>query len=114
MLNIKVNQLADVVIIDLEGEFDIDVIRMVETAWNEAVKKKPSVIGFNCKDLKFIDSSALGTLVKFMNSASNKKIDLTLFNVVPSIISILKTSRLDKFFTIHSKEDFERKYMQNV
>jgi anti-anti-sigma regulatory factor len=49
-----------------------------------------------------------------MNSASNKKIDLTLFNVAPSIISILKTSRLDKFFTIHSKEDFERKYMQNV
>jgi len=114
MLNIKVNQLADVVIIDLEGEFDIDVIRMVETTWSEAVGKKPSVIGFNCKDLKFIDSSALGTLVKFMNSASNKKINLALFNVAPSIISILKTSRLDKFFTIHSKEDFERKYMQNV
>ncbi len=111
MLNVSVNQLADVVIIDLEGEFDIDVIRNVEKAWNDALEKKPRVIGFNCKELKFIDSSALGTLVKFMNSAINKKITLALFNVAPSVTTIFKTSRLDKFFSINSKEEFENKFM---
>lgn len=111
MLSVSVNQLQDVVVIDLAGEFDIDVIRNVEKAWNEALEKNPNVIGFNCKELTFIDSSALGTLVKFMNSATNRKITLTLFNVSPSVITIFKTSRLDKFFSINSKEDFEKKFL---
>jgi anti-sigma B factor antagonist len=111
MLTISVNQLGDVVIIDLAGEFDIDVIRNVEKAWNEALEKNPKVIAFNCKELKFIDSSAIGTLVKFMNSATNRKITLSLFNVMPSIHAIFKTSRLDKFFSISSKEEFENKFL---
>lgn len=111
MLSVSVNQLGDVVVIDLEGEFDIDVIRNVEKAWNEVLEKKPGVIAFNCKELKFIDSSALGTLVKFMNSATNRKITLTLFNLSPQITAIFKTSKLDKFFSINSKEEFEQKYL---
>ncbi len=111
MLSVSVNQLGDVVVIDLEGEFDIEVIRHVEKAWNEALEKKPGVIAFNCKELKFIDSSALGTLVKFMNSATNRKITLTLFNLSPQITAIFKTSKLDKFFSINSKEEFEQKYL---
>ncbi|MCX8123858.1 MAG: STAS domain-containing protein, partial [Spirochaetes bacterium] len=87
------------------------VIRDVEAAWNDALSRNPKVIGINCKNLKFIDSSALGTLVKFMNSATNRKITLSLFNVPPSIITIFKTSRLDRFFTINTKEDFENKYL---
>ncbi|MGQ9842598.1 MAG: STAS domain-containing protein [Spirochaetota bacterium] len=111
MLSVSVNQLGDVVVIDLAGEFDIEVIRNVEKAWNEALAKNPNVIGFNCKELKFIDSSAIGTLVKFMNSATNRKITLTLFNVAPPVITIFKTSRLDKFFSINSKEEFEKKFL---
>lgn len=111
MLTVSVNQLGDVVVIDLAGEFDIDVIRNVENAWNEALNKNPKVIGFNCKELKFIDSSALGTLVKFMNSATNRKITLSLFNVSPTIAAIFKTSRLDRFFSINSKDEFENKYL---
>lgn len=111
MLTVSVNQLQDVVVIDLAGEFDIDVIRNVEKAWNEALERNPKVIGFNCKELTFIDSSAIGTLVKFMNSATSKKITLTLFNLAPAVITIFKTSRLDKFFSINSKEEFERKFI---
>ncbi len=111
MLTVSVNQLGDVVVIDIAGEFDIDVIRDVEQAWSQALSKNPKVIGFNCLELKFIDSSALGTLVKFMNSATNRKITFTLFNISPPIATIFKTSKLDKFFSINSKEDFENKYL---
>lgn len=110
MLDIRMNQLGDIIIIDLQGEFDIDVIRKVEQAWNNAVSKNPKVIGFNFKDLMFIDSSAIGTVVKFVNSAANKNIALALIDVGPAIAGIFKTSRLEKFFNVCTKEDFERKY----
>lgn len=111
MIDVKVNQVKDVVIIDLIGEFDLDTINRVEEQWQQVLEKQPKVIGINCQKLKFIDSSAIGTLVKFLNSAMSKGIELVFYDLNKQISAIFKTARLDNFFTITTREEFEKKYL---
>ncbi len=111
MIDVKVNQVKDVVIIDLIGEFDLDSINRVEEQWQQVIEKQPKVIGINCQKLQFIDSSAIGTLVKFLNSAMSKGIELVFYDLNKQISDIFKTARLDNFFTVTTKEEFEKKYL---
>jgi len=68
------------------------------------------VIAINCKELEYIDSSAIGTLVKFLNNATSKGIKLQFFDLNPSIQNIFKTARLDNFFTITTRENLEKDF----
>ncbi len=111
MINLKSAEKDGLIIISISGEFYIENIQKVENEWNEQVMKSPKTIAINCADLLYIDSSAIGTLVKFLNSAMNRNIALVFFDLNPSIQQIFKTARLNNFFSITSKEDFERDYL---
>lgn len=111
MIDVKVNEMDEVVILELIGEFDLDSISTVEKKWQEVMENNPEVIGINCKNLQFIDSSAIGTLVKFLNGAMTRGIKLVFYDLSKSISAIFKTARLDNFFTITTKEEFENKYL---
>jgi len=113
MIDVKVNEMDEVVILELIGEFDLDSINTVEKKWQVIVEENPEIIGINCKKLQFIDSSAIGTLVKFLNGAMTRDINLVFYDLNKSISAIFKTARLDNFFTITTKEEFENKYLHN-
>lgn len=93
------------------GEFYIESIQKVEKIWDDEVAKAPDIIAIDCADLMFIDSSAIGTLVKFLNSAMSKKIRLVFFDLSPSIQQVFKTARLNNFFSITTRDKFEREYL---
>ena len=65
-----------IIIIHIRGEFYIDNIEKAEETWNKQIEKEPEVIAINCSSLESIDSSAIATLVKFLNIAMNKKMAL--------------------------------------
>jgi anti-anti-sigma factor len=102
----------NVVIIHLSGEFRIEMISRVEGVWNRQVEKKPRVIAFDCRDLGYIDSSSIGTLVKFVNAATNKKIEFVLYGLNREVSKIFETARLTKFFGLLTTQEFESKYLQ--
>ena len=110
MINVSVDDRKDIIIITISGEFYIENIQKVENTWNEQVMKSPGTIAIDCSELQYIDSSAIGTLVKFLNSAMNKDIKLVFFDLNSSIQQIFKTARLNNFFTITSREKFEQEF----
>lgn len=112
MINISVDDRKDIIIITISGEFYIENIQKVENTWNEQVMKSPGTIAIDCSELQYIDSSAIGTLVKFLNSAMNKDIKLVFFDLNSSIQQIFKTARLNNFFTITSREKFEQEFLK--
>ena len=111
MIDISIEDRNDVVIVKIKGEFHLDNIQKVEDIWQEQMAKKPKVIGIDCRELEFIDSSAIGTLVKFLNSAMGKKIKLVFYDLSITIQQIFKTARLNNFFTITEKKKFENEYL---
>jgi anti-anti-sigma factor len=93
------------------GEFYIESVPMAEDIWNEICDKKPVVIGINCSQIKFIDSSAIGVLVKFLNNAMKLKIELVFYDLSDTVFSVFRIAKLGNFFKIMSKVQFEADYL---
>ena len=93
-MDIKLEELANVTIINVKGEFHVGNVGKFEEVWHAQVEKKPKAIAINCKELEYIDSSAIGTLVKFLNNAMSKGCPVR-FVIIKSTEG---SSRLDENF----------------
>jgi len=112
MLQCTAEEKNDVVIIHITGEFRIEMIAKVEEVWNLQVGKKPRVIAFDCREMEYIDSSSIGTLVKFVNTATNKKIEFVIYGLNREVSKIFETARLTRFFGLLTVQEFESKYLR--
>jgi anti-anti-sigma factor len=112
MVEIDVEEHGDVIIISIDGEFYLESIEYAEKVWNEQAAKSPRVIGINCKDIRFIDSSAIGILVKFLNNSMKLKIELIFYDLSETILGVFKTAKLGNFFKIMTKAQFEVEFLK--
>ncbi len=114
MLQCTVDELNNnIAIIHISGEFRIEMIGKVEEVWNREIAKKPVAIAFDCRDMEYIDSSSIGTLVKFVNAATNKKVEFVLFGLNREVTKIFETARLTRFFGIMREDEFKSKYLKD-
>jgi len=97
-------------IITLPEQFDVRSISAVEVLWEKTVIKKPEIIGMDCGNLKYIDSSAIGTLVKFYNSSLNKNIEMHLFDLRSDLARIFDATKISRLISVISKESFYQSY----
>jgi anti-sigma B factor antagonist len=99
-------------IIKIKGEFFLGYVRQVEETWNKMVAGSPEVIAIDCREMTFVDSSAIGTFVKFLHNSMTHNIKLVFFDLNDSITRIFNKAKLNKIFTILSREDFTKLYLQ--
>lgn len=107
-MEVKAEAKGSIIIISLDGEFSLGNVKDVERVWNDKVATGPSVIAFDCKKLSFIDSSAIGTLVKFLNASSKGGFKMLFFDPSESLGRIFHTAKLNRIFTVMSREEFEQ------
>ena len=112
MISISIEDHGKVIVLNIEGEFYIENIEEAERIWNEQLSKLPKVIAINCKKISFIDSSAVGMLVKFLHIALKKNIELIFFDPNDIIIGVFQTAKLANFYKIMSRTQFEMKYLE--
>ena len=110
-MDLNVEEKKSTIIVHIKGEFHIGNVNKFEELWHKKKKKSPELIAIDCKELEYIDSSAIGTLVKFLNNTMSKKIKLVFFDLNNSIQNIFKTARLDNFFTITTREKLENDFL---
>ena len=100
----------DIIIINISGDLSIGNLSELEDLWKKTISLNPSVVAFDCSRINFIDSSAIGTLVKFLNNSSKVNIDLVFIDLSDNIFRVFKTAKLNKIFKISSRSDFEGQY----
>lgn len=100
----------DIIILDLQGDLYIGNLTDLDKIWDEVISENPSTVAFDCSRIDFIDSSAIGTFVKYLNNASRMDIDLIFLDLSENILRVFETARLDKMFKIVSRADFEKKH----
>jgi anti-anti-sigma factor len=81
MVKITVDDFGDIIVLNIDGVFSIDSTEYADVIWKEQIEKKPKTIGFNCRDIASIDSSALGYLVSRMNEAMKMGIDIIFYDL---------------------------------
>ena len=112
MISISTEEHGNVVIINITGDFFIDSIEVAEQVWAQQIAKRPRAIAINCKNIKYIDSSAIGILVKFLNGAMKQKTEMVFYDLSDTIITVFKTAKLGNFFKIMTKTQFEMEYLE--
>lgn len=111
MLEYKSRQQGDVTILDLSGRISVgealafgagsgvvlgDLIR-------DLVKKGRKKILLNLKDVKYIDSSGVGDLVRSLISVRRDGGQFKLLSPAPAVLEVLHITRIDRMIEI--KED---------
>jgi anti-anti-sigma factor len=100
-------------ILSISGEFSFKNIHHVENEWRIQMEKKPETIAINCAELHHLDSSALGKLIWFNDNAAQNNIKLVFYDINSVIGKLLATFRLNNFFLILTKQEFEKLYLQS-
>jgi anti-sigma B factor antagonist len=93
-------------ILDISGDIDLahstEVRRMVLLEFR--VNRTPRVI-LNLRDVRYIDSSGVASLVEGLKASRDVGSRLILFGLSPIAHEVLQLSRLLKIFEIYDTED---------
>ena len=98
---------GNVSILYLAGELSYKNIHRVEGEWNKQMELNPEIIGINCAEIQYLDSSALGKLIWFNDNAAHRNVKLYFYDMNSSIKKLFTTYKLQNFFSIITKEEFE-------
>lgn len=106
MLHLLSENIDDAVIIYIRGSLTSRNISRVISLWNTVTRSNPSKIAFNLKELESIDSTAIGTIVKFINDTAERGVRLVFLELEGSIRQLFEAARLDKYVDLMKSEEF--------
>lgn len=109
-MEISTSSRSNALVLHLIGKFDIEQASAFESSFNEILAQKPANIGLDMNGVTYIDSSAIGSIIKSLNLIKNVGGNIVLFGLKPMILNVFKLARLDNFFTIITTEEFNAQY----
>lgn len=109
---VEIKRKGNVVVVSLPKYFYIGNIAEIEGAWEKIVNNEVLVIGFDCDKLEFIDSSAIGTLVKFFNSSVKNNIEMHVFGLRSELQKIFETTKIDRVMSVIPKDEFNDRFLK--
>ena len=86
--------------VELSGEYDIFNANELKTSLTELTKQKNSDLHLNCKELTFLDSTALGALVAVLKNVKSYEGKIVINNLKPNLYRLFKITNLDRVFEI--------------
>jgi anti-sigma B factor antagonist len=95
---------GDVAIIELSGRFDAyEAPRVAAVLDTTATVTSPRIV-VDLAGVPFIDSTALGTLVRAMKRCRQEQGDLHVSGLQPSVSTVFTMTRLDRVFKLFATE----------
>ncbi len=101
----------DLLVLKLEGKFDIEQSETFEKNFEDMIGDRPAKVGVDMTAVNFIDSSGMGSMIKGLNKVKNYGGEMILFGLKPMILNVFRLAKLDNFFKIVTPEEFESQYL---
>jgi anti-sigma B factor antagonist len=95
---------AGTTIIDVTGDIDMGTSPGLRKTLLESLKKTPRLV-VNMREVRYIDSSGIASLVEVLKEARNKEKRLVLFGLNAAVQEVLQLTRLAKLFEIRETEE---------
>ena len=99
-----------IIILEMNGKFDIEQAEKFEDMFNQILVEKPPHMGLDLSNVNYIDSSAIGSIIKSLNLIKNYGGEMILFGLKPMIMNVFKLAKLDNFFNIMTLEELNAKF----
>ena len=104
-LQIKVRKVKDIPVMDLSGEVDAYTCSRLREAMIEVIDDGGSDLVVNMKDVEYIDSSGLGTLVGGLKRVSERQGTIAVCGTNSQIKKVFDITGLIKVFPLYSDEE---------
>lgn len=104
-MELNSSQINDVNILELSGSFDIYTATTVRDWMEKTTARTPANIVVDLSDVRFIDSTALATLVQGIKRARQNQGDIRLSGLNQPVRMVLELTRLDKVFEIYATKE---------
>ena len=105
-MQISARQSAAGTIIDVTGDIDLaHSPAMRKVLLGEIKEKKTPRVFLNLRNVRYIDSSGIASLVEGLKASRDIGSRLILFALNPSVREVMELSRLQKIFEIYESEE---------
>lgn len=95
----------DYVLVNLEGEVDLNSSPQLRKIFNEILDKGATKIVVNFAKVSYIDSSGLATLIEMMQRIKKGDGRMSLVQMSDKIKSLFEITKLDKLFSIYRTQE---------
>lgn len=105
-MQIAARQSGGGVIFDISGDIDLaNSPAMRKTLLGEIKDKHTVKVYLNLKNVRYIDSSGIASLVEGLKASRDHGARMILYGLSPSVREVLELSRLQKIFEIYDSEE---------
>lgn len=111
-MHIDIHKENKILIFTLSGRYDISEVHNFESVYRQHIEDEPKIIALNLRELKYIDSSGIGSLVRCMNLALKSNIEFICYDINENVESIFKIAKLDQFISILTHDEFISTYVK--
>ncbi len=91
-------------IVDVTGDIDMSTSPGLRKTLLESLKKTPRLV-VNLRQVRYVDSSGIASLVEVLKEARNTHKRLVLFGLNTAVREVLQLTRLTKIFEIRETEE---------
>lgn len=104
-MKLNIRQEQQVTVISVEGEVDASNSTDLGDSLDQILADGHKKLVVDLQNVKFIDSSGLGTLVRVYKHARAESGDVCLASLQPPVKRVFELTRLDRVFDIHPHLD---------
>jgi anti-sigma B factor antagonist len=91
-------------IVDVTGDIDMGTSPSLRKTLLESLKRSPRLV-VNMRDVRYVDSSGIASLVEVLKEARNTQKKLILFGLNKAVQEVLQLTRLTRIFEIRETEE---------
>ena len=103
-MTLSVRESGGAQVVDVEGEVDLGTSPNLRRALFDLLGKKPK-LALNLRELRYIDSSGIATLIEVLKSAQVLQMELVLFGLSPAVQDAFRLTHVNRIFRIFDTEE---------
>ena len=104
-MQVKQEDKNGVLVCYLTGDLDINTSPDVKKTFDKLIAEKKEKLVLNFKDVSYVDSSGLATLVEILKGLRSYGGKLKLTNLSTKVKNLFEITKLEKLFDISQEED---------
>ncbi|MDP8299663.1 MAG: STAS domain-containing protein [Candidatus Tantalella remota] len=104
-MQINMEDMNGVTIVRMNGDIDINSAPDVKKSFDTTVSEKKDKVVINLKEVGYVDSSGLATLVEILKNLRSYGGKLKLTNLSAKVKGLFEITKLDKLFDIVPEEE---------
>jgi anti-sigma B factor antagonist len=103
-MEINVQEQNGISVCRIVGDIDVNSSPEVKQSFDNLIKEKKEKIVVNLKDVSYVDSSGLATLVEIFKNLRTYGGKMKLTNLSSKVMGLFEITKLNKLFDIEAEE----------